>query len=87
MAPIALSSGDLSLKITPNFLDEKLSQKLDDEAFYDKDLNLVSSNGKNTSVASVVKALQKMGVSSKSMVSIIQALKQSGAISADLEVL
>ncbi|WP_305878158.1 flagellar basal body P-ring protein FlgI, partial [Helicobacter pylori] len=43
--------------------------------------------GKSITIAGVVKALQKIGVSAKGMVSILQALKKSGAISAEMEIL
>ncbi|BDA07798.1 hypothetical protein OHP008_04330 [Helicobacter pylori] len=49
--------------------------------------NTLSSNGKNITIAGVVKALQKIGVSAKGMVSILQALKKSGAISTEMEIL
>lgn len=85
--PVVVSSGDLTIKVTKDFLDEKDSQKIDNNAFLDPNYNLISSNGKPTTISSVVKALQKMGIKPKTMVSILNAIKQSGAISAEIEVL
>ena len=85
--PVVVSSGDLTIKVTKDFLDEKKSQKIDNHALLDANYNLISSNGSPTTISSVVKALQKMGVKPKTMVSILNAMKQSGAISAEIEVL
>lgn len=62
-------------------------QDLDNNMSLDTAHNTLSSNGKNITIAGVVKALQKIGVSAKGMVSILQALKKSGAISAEMEIL
>ncbi len=85
--PVVVSSGDLTIKVIKDFLSQKDSQKVDENALLDPKLNLISSNGKPTTIASVVKALQKMGVKPKTMISILNAMKQSGAISAEIEVL
>ncbi|CBG39605.1 flagellar basal body P-ring protein FlgI [Helicobacter mustelae] len=85
--PVVVSSGDLTIKVIKDFLNENESEKLDNEALLDKKYNLISSNGKPTTIASVVRALQKMGVKPKRMISILGAMKQSGAISAEIEVL
>lgn len=85
--PVVASSGDLTIKVTKDFLNEKTSEKIDNNALLNSNYGLISSNGKPTTISSVVKALQKMGVKPKTMVSILNAMKQSGAISAEIEVL
>lgn len=85
--PVVVSSGDLTIKVTKEFLEEKDSQKLDNEALLNPNYNLISSNGRPTTISSVVRALQKMGIKPKTMISILSAMKQSGAISAEIEVL
>ncbi|WP_104697879.1 MULTISPECIES: flagellar basal body P-ring protein FlgI [unclassified Helicobacter] len=85
--PVVVSSGDLTIKVTKEFLEEKDSQKIDNDALLNPDFNLISSNGKPTTISSVVRALQKMGIKPKTMISILNAMKQSGAISAEIEVL
>ncbi|WP_305860421.1 flagellar basal body P-ring protein FlgI [Helicobacter pylori] len=85
--PIVVTSQDITLKITKEPLnDSKNTQALDNMSL-DTAHNTLSSNGKNITIAGVVKALQKIGVSAKGMVSILQALKKSGAISAEMEIL
>ncbi|WP_120910823.1 flagellar basal body P-ring protein FlgI [Helicobacter pylori] len=86
--PIVVTSQDITLKITKEPLnDSKNTQDLDNNMSLDTAHNTLSSNGKSITIAGVVKALQKIGVSAKGMVSILQALKKSGAISAEMEVL
>ncbi len=86
--PIVVTSQDITLKITKEPLnDSKNTQDLDNNVSLDTAHNTLSSNGKSITIAGVVKALQKIGVSAKGMVSILQALKKSGAISAEMEIL
>ncbi|MFP6084807.1 flagellar basal body P-ring protein FlgI [Helicobacter pylori] len=86
--PIVVTSQDITLKITKEPLnDSKNTQDLDNNMSLDTAHNTLSSNGKSITIAGVVKALQKIGVSTKGMVSILQALKKSGAISAEMEIL
>lgn len=86
--PIVVTSQDITLKITKEPLDNsKNTQDLDNNMSLDTAHNTLSSNGKSITIAGVVKALQKIGVSAKGMVSILQALKKSGAISAEMEIL
>lgn len=86
--PIVVTSQDITLKITKEPLnDSKNTQNLDNNMSLDTAHNTLSSNGKSITIAGVVKALQKIGVSAKGMVSILQALKKSGAISAEMEIL
>ncbi len=86
--PIVVTSQDITLKITKEPLDNsKNAQDLDNNMSLDTAHNTLSSNGKSITIAGVVKALQKIGVSAKGMVSILQALKKSGAISAEMEIL
>ncbi len=86
--PVVVTSQDITLKITKDPLDNsKNAQDLDNNMSLDTAHNTLSSNGKSITIAGVVKALQKIGVSAKGMVSILQALKKSGAISAEMEIL
>ncbi|EJB82240.1 flagellar basal body P-ring protein FlgI [Helicobacter pylori] len=86
--PIVVTSQDITLKITKEPLNDfKNTQDLDNNMSLDTAHNTLSSNRKSITIAGVVKALQKIGVSAKGMVSILQALKKSGAISAEMEIL
>lgn len=76
--PIVVTSQDITLKITKEPLnDSKNTQDLDNNMSLDTAHNTLSSNGKSITIAGVVKALQKIGVSAKGMVSILQALKKA----------
>lgn len=84
--PIVLTHGDLTLKITNEFDTNDKSTKVDSMTL-DPQTNTLSSNGKTPTVASVVRALQRLGASPQSIVSILETMKRSGAIAADIEVL
>lgn len=86
--PVVVTSGDITLKITNEpLLDEKGAQKLDSTTSFDPNSTTISASEPNTTISNVVKALQKMGASPKSMISILEAMRQSGAIAAPIEVL
>lgn len=84
--PIVLTHGDLTLKITNEFDTNDKSVAVDSMTL-DPKTNTLSSNGKTPTVASVVRALQKLGASPQSVISILETMKRSGAIAADIEVL
>lgn len=84
--PIVLTHGDLTLKITNEFDTNDKSTKVDSMTL-DPKTNTLSSNGQTPTVASVVRALQRLGASPQSIVSILETMKRSGAIAADIEVL
>ncbi len=85
--PIVVTSQDITLKITKEPLNNSKNAQDLDSMSLDAAHNTLSSNGKNITIAGVMKALQKIGVSAKGIVSILQALKKSGAISAEMEIL
>ena len=60
--PVVVSSGDLTIKVTKEFLNEPESQKIDNDALLNPNFNLISSNGKPTTISSVVRALQKLSL-------------------------
>lgn len=84
--PIVLTHGDLTLKITKDF-DTSSDSAAVDSMTLDPKTNTLSSNGRTPTVASVVRALQRLGASPESVISILETLKRSGAIAADIEVL
>ena len=86
--PVVVTSGDITLKITNEpMLDEKNAQKLDASTSFDPNTTTISASEPNTTISNVVKALQKMGASPKNMISILEAMRQSGAISTPIEIL
>lgn len=84
--PIVVTHGDITIKITQNTLNDPKATDIGDGTKISIAQNMLSTGGKKPTVSSVVRALQKMGASPKSIISILSAMKQSGAISADLEI-
>ena len=72
---IAISHGDLSLKVGGDSQGKKA----------DGDRVVMLSDGAN--VGDIVKAINKLGVSPKDLITILQSIKAAGALQADLEIL
>jgi flagellar P-ring protein FlgI len=87
--PIMLTHGDITIKIseseTPNkpagsiVVDDSLVIGLNENELYTK-------NG-TTTVANLVRSLQKMGATPKDIISILETMKSAGSISAELKVI
>ncbi|MBC8237495.1 MAG: flagellar basal body P-ring protein FlgI [Helicobacteraceae bacterium] len=87
--PIMLTHGDITIKISesenPNkpagsiVIDDSLVIGLNENELYTK-------NG-TTTVANLVRSLQKMGASPKDIISILETMKSAGSISAELKVI
>ncbi|WP_066386882.1 flagellar basal body P-ring protein FlgI [Helicobacter himalayensis] len=85
--PIVLTHGDLTLKISQDFEEDPNALSLGDDVSISQTQNTLSTNGKKPTLANVVRALQKMGASPKNIVSILETMKHSGAITAEIEVI
>ncbi len=87
--PIILTHGDITVKIVEQqnisaptgsmVVDKNLVIGLNEDEIYTK-------KG-TTTVANLVRSLQKMGASPKDIISILEAMKTAGSIAADLEVM
>lgn len=84
--PIVVTHGDITIKITQEAINDPKATDIGDGTTLSPNQNIISTNGKKPTISSVVRALQKMGASPKNIISILSAMKQSGAISADLEI-
>lgn len=84
--PIVVTHGELTIKITQEVLSDPKATDIGDGTTLSPSQNIISTNGKKPTISSVVRALQKMGATPKNIISILSAMKQSGAISADLEI-
>ncbi|ANV98382.1 flagellar biosynthesis protein FlgI [Helicobacter enhydrae] len=84
--PIVVTHGAITIKITQEKLNDPKASDVGDGTMISSAQNIISTNGKKPTVSSVVRALQKMGATPKNIISILSAMKQSGAISADLEI-
>jgi flagellar P-ring protein precursor FlgI len=87
--PILLTHGDITIKIseqaTPNkpagaiVVDDSLVVGLNENELYTKE--------GTTTVANLVRSLQKMGATPKDIISILETMKSAGSISAELKVI
>ena len=87
--PIIITHGDLTIKIKSQ---DTLSQPegsmvVDNELIIGLNENELYTKKGATTVANVVRALQKLGATSKDIISILEAMKSAGSISADLKVI
>ncbi len=87
--PIVLTHGDITIKI----LSQNTPSQPEGSMAVDKDLviglneNEVYTTKGTTTVANIVRSLQKLGASSKDIIAILEAMKSAGSISADLKVI
>jgi flagellar P-ring protein precursor FlgI len=87
--PIVLTHGDITIKITEQ---ESLSKP---DGSMEVDNNLVIGLNENelytrkgtTTVANIVRSLQKMGATPKDIIAILEAMKSAGSISAELKII
>lgn len=87
--PIIITHGDLTIKIKPQQELDKPegAMVLDNELIIGLNENELYTKKGATTVANIVRALQKLGASSKDIISILEAMKSAGSISADLKVI
>lgn len=87
--PVVITQGDITVKILAQDSVSKPagSVAMDKSLVIGLNENEVYTQKGTTTVANIVRSLQKMGASPKQMISILQAMKSAGAISVDLEVI
>ena len=84
-----LTHGDITIKIVESDVPNKPAGAM----VVDKNLviglneNEIYTKKGTTTVANLVRSLQKLGASPKDIISILEAIKSEGSISADLEVI
>ena len=89
LKPVVLTQGDITIKI----VEQKNISKPEGAMSVDKNLvigmneNEVFTKEGTTTVANLVRSLQKLGATPKDIISILEAMKTAGSISADLEVM
>jgi flagellar P-ring protein precursor FlgI len=87
--PVVLTHGDITIKI----VEEKKMSKPAGSMVVDNNLvigmneNEIYTKKGTTTVANLVRSLQKLGASPKDIISILEAMKSEGSISAELEVI
>ena len=87
--PIILTHGDITIKINEqeNIVGPEGSMKIDNDLVIGLNENEIYTKKGTTTVANLVRSLQKLGASPKDIISILEAMKSAGSISADLKVI
>jgi len=87
--PVILTHGDITIKIVEASVAAKPagSMVVDNNLVIGLNENQLYTKDGTTTVANLVRALQKLGSSPKDIISILEAIKSAGSISADLEII
>jgi flagellar P-ring protein precursor FlgI len=89
LRPIVLTHGDITIKIveedTPS--QPSGSMKVDKNLVIGMNENEIYTKKGTTTVANLVRSLQKLGATPKDIISILEAMKSAGSISAELKVI
>lgn len=90
VAPVVLTHGDITIRIAPQSLESELDQG-DSPIGEDGVINAASASlkiaGKSASIATITRALSRLGASPADIIAIIENLKRVGAINAPVEVM
>ena len=89
LKPIILTHGDITIKIVEQntIVSPDGSIKVDKDLVIGLNENEIYTKEGTTTVANLVRSLQKMGASPKDIISILEAMKSAGSIVADLVVM
>lgn len=89
LKPVVLTHGDITIKIVEQnkLLKPAGSMSVDNNLVIGLNENEVYTKKGTTTVANLVRSLQKLGASPKDIISILEAMKSAGSISAQLKVI
>ena len=89
VSPIVVTHGDITIKIenNPNLQDDTKSTDIGGDVKIATNENHIKMNEQSMTVANVARALNKLGAKPKDIISILENIKRSGAITAKLEVI
>ncbi len=89
LKPIILTHGDITIKIVEDKTvpTPEGSMKVDNNLVIGLNQNEIYTKDGTTTVANLVRSLDKLGATPKDIISILEAMKSAGSISADLEVI
>jgi len=87
--PIMLTHGDITIKISESEAPNKPAGSIvvDDSLVIGLNENELYTKNGTTTVANLVRSLQKMGATPKDIISILETMKSAGSISAELKVI
>jgi len=89
LQPVVLTHGDITIKIVEDnkMPNPKGSMAVDKNLVIGINENEVYTKKGTTTVANLVRSLQKLGATPKDIISILEAMKSAGSISAELKVI
>ena len=89
LKPVVLTHGDITIKIVEeeNIQAPQGSMEVDANMVIGMNENQLYTKKGTSTVANLVRSLQKLGASPKDIIAILEAMKSAGSISADLEVI
>lgn len=89
LKPIILTHGDITIKVVEQkeLSNPNGAMKVDDNMVIGLNENEIYTKEGTTTVANLVRSLQKLGATPKDIISILEAMKSAGSISADLKVM
>jgi len=89
LKPVVLTHGDITIKIVEdkNVASPPGSMKVDNNLVIGMNQNEIYTKKGTTTVANLVRSLQKLGATPKDIISILEAMKSAGSIAAELEVI
>lgn len=87
--PIVMTHGDITIKINEqdNITAPEGSMGVDSDLVIGLNENEIYTKKGTTTVANLVRSLQKLGATPKDIISILETMKSAGSISAELEVI
>mgnify|MGYP002713176234 CR=1 FL=1 len=87
--PIVMTHGDITIKITEqsNLSAPEGSMPVDENMVIGLNENELYTKPGTTTVANLVRSLQKLGATPKDIISILEAIKSAGSISAELKLI
>jgi flagellar P-ring protein precursor FlgI len=87
--PIVLTHGDITIKIKEQSSPDKPagSMVIDNDLIVGLNENEMYTKKGTTTVANLVRGLQKLGATPKDIIAILESMKSAGSIAADLEVI
>ena len=89
LKPIILTHGDITIKIVEqeDMSSPEGSMEIDKNLVIGLNENEIYTKKGTTTVANLVRSLQKLGATPKDIISILEAMKSAGSIAADIKVL
>lgn len=87
VSPVVVTHNDITIKVSNEIITDPEAVDMGGGAQFSVANAVVSANGSPTTIASVTRALQRMGASPKDVISILETMKKAGAFNAEFEII